>query len=379
MSKGLVRHAALVGGLVAAFSVVSPVPASAAPQWEVTDTPDTVYPTWMEDVVALPSGDAWAAGMNIQEGGLFVPTVYAAVVWRWDGARWQDASPDSVSSHEGVFAITGSSSDDIWTFGQSGDNIPSEADGVAHHWDGRAWTKMTIPRDQGKPVIPQAAALVGGEVWAVGYVSLAFLDTRAAVVRWNGTSWSKMDVPLPVGDSSLYGVRAAGPNDVWAVGLTRAFTSGSFTQPFVVHWDGTRWSHVPTPTTASDVALSDVEIRGPGEVWVAGDEGWMNQDPPPAPDRPYILRWNGQSWTRTPTPTGQGRTYLSALGLRAGQLWAGGTSTATALVWDGQKWQVGPKPAGTYTSISALAGGPNGTLWAAGSSSGESILARLVG
>nr|QEO74414.1 hypothetical protein [uncultured bacterium] len=374
-----IRWLAAAAALVVAFSVASPVPATAAPRWEMTEIPDTTYPTWMNDVVALPSGDAWAAGMHIREGGLFVPTVYATVVWRWDGTRWNDVSPYSVTASEHVSAITGSSGNDIWVMGRSGDNGSSEADGVAHHWDGQAWTTMTIPRDQGKPVVPNDATMVGGEVWAVGFVELAFLDTRAAVVRWNGSSWSKMDVPLPAGDSVLYGVRAAGPNDVWAVGWTKARTSGAFTQPFVVHWDGTRWSRVPTPTSASDVSLSDVEIRGPGEVWVAGSEKWMNQNPPPGPERPFVLRWNGQSWTRTPTPTGQYRTYLSTLGLRDGQLWAGGISTATVLTWNGQTWQVGPTPPGTYLSVTALAGGPNGTLWATGDSSGEMYLARLVG
>jgi hypothetical protein len=76
---------------------------------------------------------------------------------------------------------------------------------------------------------------------------------------------------------------------------------------------------------------------------------------------------------------------LTELALRGGQLWAGGTSTATTLVWDGQAWRAGPKPPLYSSPISALSGGLDGTLWAAGTgypdslSFGEPLLARLVG
>lgn len=374
----VIRKLAGSAALTVAVLVVSPVPASAAPQWEITAVPDSSWRTYMRDVVAFPNGDAWAVG-QYEEGS--EPIEHSSLVWRWDGTRWNDVSPVSTSVYDGLAVVTGSSGNDVWAFGGSGSTYPG--DSVAWHWDGRTWTKMTIPRDQGNPVVAHDAAMVGGQVWAVGSVTLTS-TSRAAVLRWDGTSWSRMDVPVPTGTSVLNGMRVAAPNDVWAVGWTKASTSGSFTQPFVVHWDGTRWSRVTTPALSKDVPLSDVEISGSGEVWVAGSQGWMNQNPPPGPFQPFLMRWNGQSWTQTPAPSSSLNIYLTSLGVHAGQLWAAGTS-GTVLIWNGQSWQLGPKPPIYSSEIDRMSPGPNDTLWAAGSgwagphNLGEPLLMRLSG
>nr|QEO74413.1 hypothetical protein [uncultured bacterium] len=368
----MIRKLAGSAALAVAVLAASPLPASAAPQWEITATPDTSWRTSMRDVATFPDGDAWAVG-SFEEAG--EPIEYTSLVWRWDGTRWNDVSPPSTSVYDGLAVVTGSSGDDAWAFGGSGASYPG--DSVVWRWDGRTWTRTTLPRDQGNPVVVHDAAMVGGEVWAVGSVTLSFPTANAAVLRWNGTGWSRMAVPVPSGSSVLNGMRVVGPNDIWAAGWTKAPTSGSFTQPFVVHWDGTRWSRVPTPVLNKDVPLSDVEVRGAGEVWVAGSQGWMNQNPPPGPHQPFLMRWNGQSWTQTPAPSSSLNIYLSSLGLRDGQLWAVGTS-GTVLTWNGQSWQPGPTPPEGSVDFSALTSGPNGTLWAAGNSNGP-FLMRLTG
>ncbi|MBK6535930.1 MAG: hypothetical protein IPF99_42285 [Deltaproteobacteria bacterium] len=60
--------------------------------------------------------------------------------------------------------------------------------------------------------------------------------------------------------STLYGVWGAAPNDVWAVG-----EGGT-----ILHWDGARWSSIPSNTTAT---LRSVWGASAGDVWAVGDNG----------------------------------------------------------------------------------------------------------
>jgi photosystem II stability/assembly factor-like uncharacterized protein len=66
----------------------------------------------------------------------------------------------------------------------------------------------------------------------------------------------------------------------WAIG-------GKNPGETIIHWDGTNWSNVTTPTTNS---LASVFMVGTSDGWAVGYLG-------------TIIRWNGTDWVVPEFPT----------------------------------------------------------------------------
>ena len=75
------------------------------------------------------------------------------------------------------------------------------------------------------------------DAWAVGYITNPPSQVTPLIIHWNGTAWSAVTLPISAGD--LYGVTAIGPNDAWAVG------ADINDRTLTMHWNGTTWSVVP--------------------------------------------------------------------------------------------------------------------------------------
>src|SRR5690242_17735990 len=86
--------------------------------------------------------------------------------------------------------------------------------------------------------------------WAVGFYGTGLGDSTL-VLRWNGTRWTHVPSPnpgYPMGPSNLYGVSAEPVSGAWAVG---SYGLGSFSHPMktlVLRWNGARWAQVPSPS-----------------------------------------------------------------------------------------------------------------------------------
>ena len=87
---------------------------------------------------------------------------------------------------------------------------------------------------------------------------------------------------------------AASPGDAWAVGAS-AGPGGSYDQPLVLHWNGTRWRSVTVPGL-SGFYLSAVAASSASDVWVfaASADGGS----------PKAVRWNGSHWATIALPAG---------------------------------------------------------------------------
>jgi hypothetical protein len=139
--------------------------------------------------------------------------------------------------------------------------------------------------------------------WAVGnFDSITSGATLNEVLRWDGSKWSQVAVPSPGGNalgdvSELMAVRCRVASDCWAVG--RYFNKNAAALDQALHWNGTKWSVVPTPTPAGtlngdDNELFDVVCMAASACWAAGEYGnnanhgvTLNQ----------LLRWNGRKWS----------------------------------------------------------------------------------
>src|SRR5690349_2994398 len=97
-----------------------------------------------------------------------------------------------------------------------------------------------------------ALALSSTNVWAAGYYDLFGGTPQTFVEHWDGTKWSI--VPSPNAGSStlpnsLSGIAAITPNNIWVVGQYTYTTSPSYLEDTLAEqWSGTRWSVVSSPS-----------------------------------------------------------------------------------------------------------------------------------
>jgi hypothetical protein len=204
-------------------------------------------------------------------------------------------------------------------------------------------------------------------VWAVG--SRQTGDDGTLTEHWDGTRWSVVPSPsIPNSFSSLDGVSVASPTDGWAVGSAQNLV-GTHTRALIEHWNGRRWSIVPSPDPGDYNFLSDVSARSADDAWAVGST--YDADGP----HTLVLHWDGVSWTAVdaPSPGIEDDTLESVVALGRREAWAVGYSAddgvssrvPLTLRWDGIAWRTvqSPSLSGQLTSVTAA---PGGSLWAAG-------------
>ncbi len=222
------------------------------------------------------------------------------------------------------------------------------------------------------------------DVWAVGY-HLGSKNTNDTLTEhWNGTRWSV--VPSPnVGSSSnvLVGVaRVPGSTLIWAVGYTQDIHGKAST--LTEQWDGTSWNVIPSPNVGlGDAVLQKVTAISASDIWAVG-----YYTPSINTQQALIEHWDGTSWNIVPTPNiGSGSNALVGITQVPGttQVWAVGyyttnTNTEQALVeqWDGTSWNVLPTPNITsilhgVTAISAS------NIWAVGNTTNGTLTEQWNG
>jgi hypothetical protein len=257
-----------------------------------------------------------------------------------------------------------------------------------------------LPRGVPGVVAPGTSSSLNGvfctsasNCWAVGsFVSATSGAALNQALRWNGTNWSRVTVPSPGGNalgdfSELLAVRCRVASDCWAVG---DYSKGGAALDQAVHWNGTKWLVVSTPTpggtlNGDDNELFDVVCPGANTCWATGEYGTnagagitLNQ----------LLRWNGTKWSlviATPQPAGTSAGAFQGLGsvrctsvsscLAVGTFGTNSnvfTTQNEALRWNGTTWSTltVPSPGGTspgdFSELTALACTAASNCWAAG-------------
>src|SRR5438105_3149078 len=112
-------------------------------------------------------------------------------------------------------------------------------------------------------------------------LSLAVLCLQSA----SADSWQI--IPSPNGPrqvNELHSVSALAENDVWAVGVSYN-TERTLGSTLIEHWNGSRWSVVPSPNPSSSVnKLNAVAAVSPNDVWAVGSA-------PPRTDAVWLRTW----------------------------------------------------------------------------------------
>ena len=355
-------------GVIALGAAVS-VPASAAPMaaasgaaatsFKIFNPPSPSDPLFgsletLTSVYAASPTDVWAVGQPA--GDQFE---------HWNGTSWTGqgipAGPTTAAGNSAsVSFITGTSASNITAVGTSSivDPGTDTLESVAFHFNGTAWSEMTIP-----------ANVTMGPVLAFSATNLWSVNNNGDAEHFNGTKWAKTKLPidtgLPAGTAQLImsSISGSSPSDIWAAG-TASTVGVRPTQavPVLEHFNGTSWSNVsvPAPTSLRGGGLSDVLAISPTDAYAVADG--------------VILHWNGTAWTalNATTQTGAAVTASAIAALSPTDVW---TATGNTLNnFNGTTWTSVPVPATTgLTPAGQTLEGPDaaaavgpGTVWFVG-------------
>ena len=349
--------------------------------WKVVTAPTAVNGGALTGVAAAASGDVWAVGTGsgtVRQSGGGCGVAGGAVIEHWNGSRWSDVTPPTVSGGSGIpyslASVAAASAHDVWAVGNVSAYL-SDLSGaytpVILHWDGTSWTATqapTAPTTEG--LVGVAAA--GGTVWTVGQHEGRNGPAASLIAQETGGVWSLVPSASPgTLRNSLAGVAAITPNDAWAVGNS---ANGALTE----HWNGAGWSVIPSANaTAVDDRLNAVAAASSSDVWAVG-AAWANQTHTQA----LAEHWNGATWTIAPGPAGvggSGAELRAVAAVAAGDVWAGGVAGNPLLEhWNGSAWSIVPSPSAINgTSLDAF--GINGIaavsskdVWAVGGNTARS-------
>jgi hypothetical protein len=243
---------------------------------------------------------------------------------------WRIVGVNNYGDHDSLTAVTAVSQQDAWAGGLA-NRAGSHA--FLQHWDGRTWSRVSLPAAVSKISYGQVSGLAASSasnVWA--FIS----GHPAAVARFNGTSWQVMR-EWPGEGFSITGA-TFGPRDVWMFGGLGPQTTGTW------HYDGRRWSRPKMPLTA--FGISRVSAR---DEWAIGERLTGRGEYAGG-----VERWNGRSWHTVPTGglvPADTATRSTALGQIFAQsrrsVWVTGTTytggfrhlRSFVLHWNGRKWR----------------------------------------
>ena len=328
------------GAAAASFKIFNPPSPSGLPSGS-HEAPTGIY-------AASPT-DVWAVGVP---GG-------TDAFEHWNGTSWTGQGlPAGIATAAGnsasVSFITGTSASNITAVGtgdiNTGGTIVQES--VAFHFNGTAWSEMTIP-----------ANVELGPVLAFSATNLWSVNNNGDAEQFNGTTWTTTSLPVPTTepDLDMTSISGSSPSDIWAAGTE--FNEGLHrdNSPVLEHFNGTSWSNVSVPVASPTGGLTDVVDISPTDAYAVTTVG-------------AILQWNGTTWTllNATTQTGAAVTGSEVAALSPTDVWVGSSTTLDN--FNGSTWTSVPVPATTgltpagqtlASPDAAAAVGP-GTVWFVG-------------
>jgi hypothetical protein len=219
------------------------------------------------------------------------------------------------------------------------------------------------------------SAVSASDAWAVGdYTDDSTGATVTLILHWGGTSWSQVPSPSPSSaENHLYGVSAVSATDAWAVGSYIDDTT-AHSDTLILHWDGTSWSELASPNPSSYNFLLSVSANSQTDAWAVGHhEG--STDRFGCRCRTLILHWDGKTWSKlsSPSPNPAGNFLLGVSADSITDAWAVGydhisQGDTLTLHWDGTSWSKvrSPNPGSDRNLLFGVSGSRPHNVWAVG-------------
>jgi hypothetical protein len=321
------------------------------PHWRVFKT-IAVKDTVLNAVVALPGGTAWAGG---QSSGAR-PLLYHFAGGRWHLVRVAGQVGTSVQDIAGTSSTNGwatiANADAVARLSSRGWSITSfgptpvskvccvvttshrntwvftsdlaSSKGVAHHYNGSAWTTTRLPAAAVNASGSEpASASSARNVWTWAFNATS---GRYETMRFNGSRWQIFGLPahlVPAGQQVLpQSMLAVSATNVWATVYTTGL--GVAGPVILLHWQGHGWAKAAGPLP-SGALVGPVAKDGLGGIWL----GAVSQG-----SAPEILHYRNGTWTTYQVPASTaGVISLTGLSLIPGtrSLWGTGLLSRTSL------------------------------------------------
>jgi len=291
--------------------------------WTASSAPSPGFYNDLNAVSATSASDAWAVGTYTTTSAS-----RHTLILHWDGSSWkQVASPPGI----GISSVSALSPGNAWAVGEYLDTATSTQQVLILHWDGTSWTQDTRATGPGSiNFLFGVHASSANDVWAVGYSGPESAE-QALILHYDGQSWTRTQVPALADNatgSELIGVHGDSAGDVWAVG---DYTKGdSSKHSLILHFNGGGWVQapgVPSPGS-SQTTLSAVSAVSPGNAWAVGGYNTGGASSPT-----LLLHWDGSSWAQVASPSGTSGNHLNAVATGPdGTVWTAGMSFNTSWV-----------------------------------------------
>lgn len=296
-----------------------------------------------------------------------------------------DRAPDPTA--DAIFGISATAADDAWAVG---DYCPGTGCSpwlaLVLHWDGSDWSQM-VDLNTSHPTegLRAVSALSANDVWAVGRYCTdeCGRDDHTLIVHWDGSSWSEIESPSPGRSDALYGVAALSANDVWAVGQDTPASGASRT--LILHWDGSDWSRVKSPAPAGTSFLNGVSVTSTIDAWAVGH----TEHGPKWAFHAFILHWDGKAWSRVKVSAlGKASALDSVSSVSARGAWAVGRdckdgqcfdARSLILHWNGKVWSKATTPNRSGNNLQSVTARSARDVWAVGMTGGLQLGNATIG
>jgi hypothetical protein len=291
---------------------------------------------------------------------------------------WVIVSPQAPGSFSDLYGVAAVSMNNVWAVGERGEGngIPST---LIEQYNGGGWSIIASPNQGTSSNILYGLAMVSTtSLWAVGFYNNTTLNQDQTLVEhWDGTRWSI--VPSPnVGASGnlLYGVDAISDRDIWAVGVRNAHT-------LIEHYNGTNWNVISSPNPlGSGSALKEVAASSSKDVWAVGS--YLNSI---GFQQTLIEHYDGTHWSIVPSPNPGSNQLLSGIVhiSQSSTFWAvghympnatGAPEQTLIIKYNGTQWVdvTSPNVGTNSNELSAVAAASNSDLWAIGNYYNDSLV-----
>jgi hypothetical protein len=304
-------------------------------QWTAVPTPALGgQSNEFNGVAASSPSDAWAVGVTstdpAAQGAPASSYTDSSLIEHWDGTRWTvldvAARPRLASDSADLWGVAAISATNAWAVGRVANTA------LIEHWDGARWSVSPSPdlhSDKNGGLLFRVVAVSATDVWALGENSADGQD-GCLIEHYDGTTWSVVTCPAPAGgrNARLLSVADISPRDLWAVGY---YTTGSSdtsqtAHVLIEHFDGAKWSVVPSPRVGTGTGLkaqttdelAAVAGRSTNDVYAASPDG-------------VVIHWDGAHWTLTSTRLPGYVDGMSALA--GGDIWAVGSQSGDHPAW----------------------------------------------
>jgi hypothetical protein len=246
--KRLKAH--LFSSLVAAalFALLLAPAVAEAAAWVQVTSPSS---NELHAVASVSANDVWAVGVG-------------PITEHWNGSAWSVVSSPAVASGK-LLGVAAAATNDVWAVGFTLIGSPP----LIEHWNGTSWRTVKAPKQA--CVLNAVTAVSSTDVWAVGDSGNGTLTEQ-----WNGKKWSVVPSPnVGTQPNELFGVAAVSASDIWAVGFSEP--NPSVFRTLTLHWDGTSWSIVTSPSPVNDT-LRAVAAVSTSDVWAVGGQRQRDAD-----------------------------------------------------------------------------------------------------